>query len=120
MDPLVELLATWREEADVLEHHRHEDHAHLLRLYADQVQDALRRRETELVSVSVAAEISGYSEKHLRRLVREGQLRAKRPTGRRGRILIPRRALPRKPTAPTDDPAPAVERHFEKLQGRRQ
>lgn len=96
MNPLEGLVARWREDADVLERHGRADQAERLRRQAEQVEDALRRRRTELLTVAEAADFSGYSEKHLRRLVRDGKLEAEQPGGKGGRILLSRGALPRK------------------------
>lgn len=115
-DPVRDLLASWREDAAALERHGHDAEADRLRGYAEDVEDALRRRRSELVGIAEAAEISGYSEKHLRRLVREGKIEADRPGGEGGRILIPRGALPRKATGGERESSP-VERHLERVGG---
>ena len=51
----------------------------------------------ELLSLRQAAQESGYSADHLSRLVREGKLPDRRLAGSRGRILLRRADLPRKP-----------------------
>lgn len=115
MDPVDDLVARWRDDADVLERHGREAQAALLRGYAEEVEDALRRRRAELLTVAEAADVSGYSEKHLRRLVRDGKLDAERPGGDGGRILLARGSLPRKAGGGgSDDP---VARHLERVGG---
>lgn len=121
MDPVADLVASWREDADTLERHGRDQQANRLRRYADEVEDALRRRRSERVTVAEASDLSGYSKKHLRRMVREGRLEAERPGGEGGRILIPRHALPRKASGDAggddaDDGSP-LERHLEKVDG---
>lgn len=114
-DPVDALLTRWRKDAEVLERHERPRQAERLRRYADEVDDALHRRRRELVSVAEAAELSGYSEKHLRRLVRQGKLDAERPGGEGGRILVPRGDLPRKAKRTADGDSP-VERHVKRIQ----
>lgn len=110
---MAELVADWREDADVLERHGRDGQAARLRRYAEEVEDALRRRRSELVTIEEASDISGYSAEHLRRLVREEKLEAEQPGGKGGRILVPRGALPRKAAGNGD--ASAVDRHLDRL-----
>lgn len=112
-DPLTDLTDRWRDDAEALERNGCGARAELLRRHAEEVEDALRRRQEERVTVDEAARISGYSEKHLRRLVRDGKLPAHRPGGDGGRILLQRGDLPRKP-ASGDDDTPA-DRHVRKI-----
>lgn len=115
-DPVDELIASWRTDAEVLDRHGHDREAERLRQQAEEVEHALRRRRSEMLTVAEAAEESGYSEKHLRRLVREGKLEAERPGGDGGRILLPRGALPRKASGDAAGPSP-VERHLKRVEG---
>jgi hypothetical protein len=52
------------------------------------------------LSVSEAAEESGYSEDGLREMVRDGKLPAEKGAGAKGHLLIPRCHLPRRPPPP--------------------
>lgn len=59
---------------------------------------ALREWWTEELTISEAAEWSGYSEEYLRQLVADGRLPDPRKEARQGvPILVPRYALPRRP-----------------------
>lgn len=73
--------------------------------------DAFYGDQDELLDVQQAAEESGYHPDHLARLVRQGKIPDRRPPGHRGRILIRRGDLPRRPagphTEPTDEHEPA-------------
>lgn len=114
MDPVAELVAGWRDDADALERHGRDGQAARLRAYAEEVEDALRRRRSELVTIEEAARISGYSAEHLRRLVREDKLEADQPGGKGGRILVARGALPRKASGNGSEDSP-VDRHLSRL-----
>lgn len=113
-DPLAALTARWRADADVLERNGCDSRADVLRRHAEEVEDALRRRQEERVTIAEAARISGYSEKHLRRLVRNERLPAHRPGGDGGRILLHRGDLPRKPAGGGDKDS-ATDRHVRKV-----
>ena len=69
----------------------------VLRRLAHEVEDWWHGWNEELLDVSAAAAQSGYSEEHLRELVRQGKLRRGRP----GRPILLRRCdLPRHPVPP--------------------
>jgi excisionase family DNA binding protein len=63
---------------------------------AAEVRQALKAEGSEELTLSEAARRSGYSEDHLRRLVRQGRIPDLRPS-RRGPIRIQARDLPIKP-----------------------
>jgi hypothetical protein len=58
---------------------------------------ALARESNEPLSLAEAAQLSGYSQEHLARLVRRGRIPNRRPPGSKGRILISRSDLPQRP-----------------------
>lgn len=96
--PLERLAAEWRDRAE----ERAEEGALLAggKLYmkvAAELEAALEEHRNEPLTVSEAAEESGYSEDTLREMVREGPLPDTRPPGSQGRITIKRKHLPRKP-----------------------
>lgn len=88
-----ELSSRWREQASLLRHHRLERDAAWLEDRADELEQSLTEVEADLVTLTEAAQISGYSADHLGRLVRDGKL------ANLGRPKAPRvrtRDLPRK------------------------
>lgn len=91
------LSAEWRSEASVLRRRGAGPQADALESAAAELERRLDEWEEESLTIADAAEESGYSEDHLRELVRTGRLPDHRPPGSEGRILIRRRDLPRKP-----------------------
>ena len=91
---LAELLASWREEAKILRRNGATDFATLKELDAPQLELCLREVELEHLTPTQAAQESGYSEAHLRRLQTEGKLRN---LGTSHRPRYARGDLPRKP-----------------------
>ena len=61
---------------------------------AEDLETRLRETELEELSISDAAKEGGYSQEHLRRLVREGKLPHKRNNGSASHIRIRRCDLP--------------------------
>lgn len=114
-DPVRATLARWREDADVLERRGHARTAETLRDCAEEIEYALRREARQRVTIAEAARLTGYSEKSLRRMVRNGKLPDLRPEGSEGPILLPLSALPRKPSVNGSDGSDAVTRHLAKL-----
>ena len=112
--PVDDLLARWRADAAVLRRHGHEGEADRLERLAGEVADALRAWRLERVSIAEAAAESGYSEKALRRMVRDGRLPDDRPDGSRAEIRVPRGALPRKPARERDPASERVRLHLQK------
>jgi excisionase family DNA binding protein len=115
-DPVEALLSRWRSDAEVLERHGRVDQAERLRARAAEVERAVRDRRGQELTVREAARESGYSEKRLRELVREGKLPG--VSGDGGEVRIPRHALPRKPAADRDALSP-VDRMADRLGARR-
>ena len=73
------------------------DGAALVTEILDDLANELQVEEEKPLSLRQAAEVSGYSQEHLARLVREKGLRTLRPEGSRGRHSFRLRDLPRKP-----------------------
>ena len=67
--------------------------ARILEFCADELAAALMRAGDELLSLSRAAQESGYSADHLSRMVREGRIPN---SGRKAKPLIRRKDLPQK------------------------
>jgi hypothetical protein len=97
MKPVEALLQSWRSEAEMFEDSGHTDAARTAERYAARLENALREQELEELSVRNAAQESGYSEEHLRQLVRDGKLPDSRSPNSKGPITIRRCDLPRKP-----------------------
>lgn len=94
-----ELPQKWRDEAEQDERlDARVDAAKIKRQHADEVERAFREWRTEPLTISDAADWSGYSEDHLRQMVREGRLPdVARDEAKQGAaILVPRHCLPRK------------------------
>ncbi len=89
--PLASLPQLFRQKAETLDPFS-PPAATAFRQAAEAVEQALRESEMEPLTLQVAAQESGYSVSHLRRLLSEGKL----PDAGGGRVL--RRDLPRKPT----------------------
>lgn len=99
MNPLKDLLARWKEEAETLHRRGATGRADLMEALAEELGDAVEAwREAEL-SIEEAAAWSGYSAERIRELVREGMIPDRRPTGaRQGTEYRVRRSdLPRHP-----------------------
>lgn len=75
--------------------------ARILEFCADELTAALMRAGDELLSLSRAAQESGYSADHLSRMVREGRIPN---SGRKSKPLIRRRDLPRKARKDKEEP----------------
>lgn len=71
--------------------------AAVLEYCAEALATSWDRFEAEELSVAEAARESGYSEEHLRRLVRDGRLTARRGARPKSHLRIRRSDLPRKP-----------------------
>jgi hypothetical protein len=90
-----ELITRWLNRADELDPYAPAA-AEAYRRAADELRDAVRDHEMEALTVDEAAEESGFSAGHLRRLVQRGKLPN---AGAKGSPRIRRRDLPRKPNA---------------------
>lgn len=93
---LTGLAVEWRSEAEILRRRAATGLADLLDSVAEDLDARVREWETQELSISEAAEESGYSEDHLRELVRTGRLPDTREPASQGRIVIRRADLPRK------------------------
>src|SRR5689334_3735241 len=91
------LVATWRRRAvDLRQWASADGAARAYELAADELEAALRTTASELLSVQEGARESGYSEEHLRRLLR---MTPQLNRGRPGKPLIRRADLPRRAIA---------------------
>ena len=87
----------WREEADLLRRRGAIPLAECMESMAVDLESRIRAWLEEELPIHQASEESGYSEDHLRRLVRDEVLPDNRPPGSEGEIRIRRRDLPRRP-----------------------
>lgn len=87
----------WRAEAERYERDGAFAQAATLRRVSDDLESAFREHDLERLTVRQAAVESGYSEDHLRQLVRDGKIPDDRPDGSQAEIHIRRCDLPRKP-----------------------
>ncbi len=91
------LIVEWRELAEILRAEGCPEVAAARERCASELEAALRKHDSEALSVKQAASESGYSAEYLRRVLRDTPaLNA----GRAGKPLILRRDLPRKAAAP--------------------
>ena len=94
------LVSQWRDEADTLRKRVAASQAAVLESCADELECAVRERDDELLNLTAAASLSGYSREHLGRLVREGRIPN---AGRQKAPKIRRADLPKKGTLPEED-----------------
>ncbi len=90
------LPASWREEAKRLRSLEANGQAAAFEQAANELEAAIAVRENQTLTIREAAAESGYSEEHLRRLARAGQLQVERNGGPKSRIRIRRADLPLK------------------------
>ena len=90
------LAARWRKEAERLRTLEAHGQAAALEQAAQELDAAAAAWALEPLTISEAAAESGYSEEHLRRLAREGELPAHRNGGPKSRIKVRRGDLPTK------------------------
>ncbi len=89
-----ELVAKWEERAKELRRlHAHVDGAVLCEEALKDFTEVLESEERELLSLRDAAALSGYSEDHLSRLIRDGTVPN---AGRRGAPRVRRGDLPKR------------------------
>ncbi|MFC1660905.1 hypothetical protein ACFL3S_05550 [Gemmatimonadota bacterium] len=91
-----ELANEWREKAHELRKVGAEAQASTFEYCADELEHTWWTWCTEPLTVSEAAVESGYTEDHLRQLVRDKKLPDSRPPGSQGQIALRRCDLPRK------------------------
>lgn len=94
MGRVIELVGTWRRHAEMLRRYGDDRGATVLEALAGQLEEAIQDQEQEVLTLSQAADESGYSKRRLRELVAEGRLPNQ---GERGRPRILRSDLPAKP-----------------------
>lgn len=97
---ILDLAAYWRQRALVFHDHEQPSIAIAYERCAEELSDALTILDEETLTLSEAAERSGYSADHLSRLIRHGKLPN---AGRKGAPRIRRADVPTKPgyVAPT-------------------
>ena len=100
MASLKTLAERWRTEADTLaQRYGDERTARLLRTLAAELDEAVHETEDELLTLTQAADLSGYTADHLRHCVADGSIPN---AGERGQPRIRRGDLPTKPGTATD------------------
>ncbi len=90
------LAARWREEAERLRRLEANGQAAALELAARELEAIAKAWASKRLTISEAAAESGYSEEHLRRLTRNGQLPADRNGGPKSQLYVRRGDLPTK------------------------
>ena len=81
----------WRARAESSEKHKNHQTATVYRIVSDELEAALQREQEELLNLTQAAKVSGYSDDHLGRLVKDGIIPN---AGRPGAPLIRRGNVP--------------------------
>lgn len=72
-DPLLQVTRAWREEAQRIRHRYTDDRlARLCEVHAEELELALAREAGREITLDEAAQISGFSKAHLRRLMDGG------------------------------------------------
>lgn len=103
--PLVTItdrIRIWRSDAAVLRDYGDERAADLLERLAAELEADLQDGATEMVDLSTAVKLTGYTRGHIRRLVTEEKLRN---VGTPAEPAFLTSELPRKPGRPSPDPA---------------
>jgi hypothetical protein len=96
MQPLLDLVARWMERGALLRDEGCSEIAAARERCAAELEACVRQLNDEALSPAQGARESGYSEEHLRRLLRQ---HPELNCGRSGKPSIRRRDLPRKPLA---------------------
>jgi hypothetical protein len=96
------LAARWREDAEVLRRYGAAGRARMLEHLADELERSAARTTTATVDLTTAAERSGFTRGHLRRLIRTGKLCA--TWNAAGEPVVSLADLPRKPGQSATDP----------------
>lgn len=96
MNPVSDLARQWKTEAHLLRTYGDDRGAAVCELHSTQLKLAWEQWQAEKLTIADAAAESGYSEEHLRRLARSGDLPTTR-NGERGQIRIARGDVPKKP-----------------------
>jgi hypothetical protein len=82
------LAARWREDAQVLRRYRRKQPRPELEQMAAELEASTAADVTATVALSVAAELSGFTRAHLRRLIREGKLDTAGTEGREPQVRL--------------------------------
>jgi excisionase family DNA binding protein len=88
----------WRDRAKEFQEHGCDDVAATYTKTTQELEAVVADWEGEQLTTAEAARETGYSEEHLRRLVRDGKLPAARADGSKSQLRLRRGDLPRKPT----------------------
>jgi hypothetical protein len=88
------LAARWREDAQVLRRYGVTSRARMLEQMTAELESSTAADATATVPLGVAAELSGFTRAHLRRLIREGKLATAGTEGREPQVHLS--DLPRK------------------------
>lgn len=94
---LESLVKKWHAEAEQFRRRGQDATAVLIESLAEELECDLREWEDERLTIKDAAAESGYSEEHLRRLVREDKLDGERAPGGKSHMRLRRGGLPAKP-----------------------
>ena len=90
------VLVLWRDDAETLRRRGVAAHATLLESCADELESALQQKHDELLNLTQASRVSGYSREHLGRLLKEERIPN---AGQPGAPKIRRGSLPTKPAS---------------------
>ena len=104
---LTDLPATWRDKAGIFRDHAEEPLARAYEACAGELEQALAEDSQAPLTLSEAAEASGYSADHLGRMVRQGKIPN---AGRRGAPRIRRADLHGRPGLARQHEGPQVDR----------
>lgn len=114
--PLLRLVAEWRAEAErIRRRYQHDGLAGLCEAHADELEAALKAAAGREVTLAEAAEMSGYSRSHLRRLMDQGEIPN---VGRPGAPRLRVSDLPMKPRRAGGLGAENAVRRAERIDGR--
>jgi hypothetical protein len=91
--PILEVVRLWKERAATAEALADSRGAHIVRLCAEELEEALKAAGDTVLTLPQAAAQSGYSAEHLRRLVRQEKIPN---AGRKNAPRIRQADLPRK------------------------
>lgn len=97
MNTLNDLAKRWRSDAQTLRDYGDLRGATVVEALAVELEDAIREVDQEVVTMTEASEVSGYSKRRLRELVNAGDLDN---VGRKGAPRFRRGDLPAKPGKP--------------------
>ena len=90
---MIDLPTLWRRRADELRQNGADGHAKAIERCTDELEVRDATHDEEALTLAEAVVVSAYSEKHLRRLVEQGELE---DVGTSGKLALRRGDLPRK------------------------